>query len=331
MTDQHRAVLGRPDTLPAGLRRPAPGPIAILPEPVDFIAAAVAAGRGRVEPLGPLTRGAIWTTGRPAEQLGHLLAAHPRIEWVQLPSAGVDAYLPLFTGQPADRLPLWTSAKGAFSQPVAEHALMLTLALLRELPRRARRRSWDTSRAGRSLFGLEVLVVGAGGIAVALAALLAPFGVRLTVVRRETAPFDGASRVLTVDRLPEALRDADVVILAAASTPSTRHLIGAPELAGMRADAVLVNVARGALIDQDALAAALASGTISGAGLDVTDPEPLPAAHPLWKEPRCVITSHSADNEAMMAPLYAERVRANVAAFLGVGDFVGIVDPVAGY
>jgi phosphoglycerate dehydrogenase-like enzyme len=136
---------------------------------------------------------------------------------------------------------------------------------------------------------------------------------------------------VTVDRLLEVLPGADVVVLAAASTASTRHLIGAAELAAMKRSAVLVNVARGALIDTDALVSALAEGAIAGAGLDVTEPEPLPERHPLWTEPRAIITPHSANTPEMTAPLLAERIRVNVRALLGDGRFEGVVDPKAGY
>jgi phosphoglycerate dehydrogenase-like enzyme len=94
---------------------------------------------------------------------------------------------------------------------------------------------------------------------------------------------------------------------------------------------VLVNIARGALIDTDALVAALATGSIAGAGLDVTDPEPLPDGHPLWDEPRVIITPHSADTPDMTAPLLAERIRSIVRALLGDGRFEGVVDPALGY
>ena len=129
----------------------------------------------------------------------------------------------------------------------------------------------------------------------------------------------------------EVLPDADVVILAAAATDETAHLIGRDQLAAMKPSAALVNIARGHLVDQDALADALAGGHLVGAGLDVTTPEPLPDGHPLWSSPRIVITSHSADTPEMTEPLLAERIRANVAALVGDGAFVGIVDPVAGY
>ena len=127
------------------------------------------------------------------------------------------------------------------------------------------------------------------------------------------------------------LPEADAVILAAASTDETAQLIGERQLELMKPTAVLVNIARGALIDSLALDAALRSGHLWGAGLDVTDPEPLPDGHPLWTAPRVVITSHCADTPEMVEPLLAGRVTSNVRAFLGDGRFVGVVDPAAGY
>ena len=131
--------------------------------------------------------------------------------------------------------------------------------------------------------------------------------------------------------MPGVLATSDVVVVAAALTGGTRHLIGRAELELMRASAVLVNIARGPLLDTDALVNALAAGAIAGAALDVTDPEPLPQGHPLWAEPRCLITPHSADTPEMTAPLLAERIRLNVDAFLTDGRFVGVVDPRIGY
>jgi len=99
----------------------------------------------------------------------------------------------------------------------------------------------------------------------------------------------------------------------------------------MKSDAILINVARGPLVDTDALADALAAGAIAGAGLDVTDPEPLPDGHRLWNEPRALITAHSADTPEMTTPLLGERFRLNLEAFLDHGRFEGVVDPGAGY
>jgi phosphoglycerate dehydrogenase-like enzyme len=327
-------------------RRPRPGAITIVPaaatpavtadaaadSTVALVVEAVVSAGGELVPLGPQTRGLIWLSYGGADELKSTLDSHPSIDWVQLPYAGVDAFAGLLRSYSGRPLPLWTSAKGAYSQPVAEHALTLVLALLRVIPERVRATRWPAGpKAGTSLYGLSVVIVGAGGIAIELIRLLAPFGVRVTVVRRSAGEVAGADRSVTSERLRDVLPDADVVVIAAASTVATRHLFGAAEFGGMKRTAVLVNIARGDLIDTDALVAALGSGEIAGAGLDVTDPEPLPEGHQLWTAPNILITPHSADTPEMTGPLLVERIRANVVGFVGDGRFLGIVDPGAGY
>ncbi len=310
--------------------RPAVGPIAILPEPTPVMAAAVAEAGGTVAPLDDTTTAIVWLSG-PSSELAQVLADHPKIQWVQLPLAGVETHAGLFETYRDRPFPLWTSAKGAYSEPVAEHALALILGLLRQLPDKARSTTWQVPRQGLSLYGMRVVIVGAGGIAVELLRLLAPFETHVTIVRRSAGDLPGADRTVGADRLGEVLTEADAVILAAATTDESRRMIGAPELAAMKPTAVLVNIARGALVDSDALLDSLRSGHLWGVGLDVTDPEPLPDGHPLWSHPRCVVTSHTADTDEMVEPLLAARVRHNVAALLGAGDFIGIVDAKAGY
>jgi phosphoglycerate dehydrogenase-like enzyme len=326
---RHRPVVptGRDDAPPASVT---PGPIAVLPEAQPAFTAAVERGGGTVGPLSPATRGIVWTAASDAGALGDLLVAHPDASWVQLPWAGVDAFAELFARFRDDGR-VWTSAKGAYAQPVAEHALMLALSLARLLPRRLTARSWQADEAGRTLYGAEVVIIGAGGIAVELLRLLEPFGVRATVVRRRPVPVEGAHRTVGVSELGSALEHAEVVFVAAALTPESRGLIGSAEVARMQQGSLLVNVARGALVDTDALLDSLESGWLGGAGLDVTDPEPLPDGHPLWTAPNCIVTPHVADTEAMTVPLFAERIARNTRAFLGDGRFEGRIDLVAGY
>ncbi len=221
----------------------------------------------------------MWTEPLDGPGLADTLAGAPGVRWVQLPFVGVDAFLSII-----DDSRTWTSAKGAYSEPVAEHALALGLAGLRLLPTRARATEWG-EQAGRRLMDGRVTIVGGGGIAEALLRLLAPFRVDTTVVRRHQRPVAGADRVLTVDRLHDALPGADLVVLALSLTPETEGIIGAAELDLMEPHAWLVNVARGRHVVTDDLVAALRRRSIGGAALDVTEPEPLPADHPLW-DPR---------------------------------------------
>ena len=326
---QHRDPLSGSGVVPP--RRLSPGPIAVLPTAPTAFVDAVVAGGGVVQPLDEHTRGIVWLSEKRADELAEVLRAHPAIGWVQLPWAGVDAFAELLSGQADSAGPEFTSAKGAYSEPVAEHAVTLAQAVLRELAPKARHAQWGKTRTGQSLYGRHVVLVGAGGIAAEVLRLLAPYRVHVTVVRRTAEPLAGADETVTVDALHEVLPRAEVLILAAAATSASRHLIGERELALLPPGAALVNIARGALIDTDALVVALASGRLAGAGLDVTEPEPLPDDHPLWREPLCLITSHSADTPEMTAPLLAQRITENVRGFLGDGHLVGRVDPAAGY
>jgi phosphoglycerate dehydrogenase-like enzyme len=176
-----------------------------------------------------------------------------------------------------------------------------------------------------------VAIVGAGGIGRALIGLLEPFGCEVIAVTRRGRDVPGASRTLPADRLAEAWPAARHVVIAAPATAGTRHLVGARELAAMREDAWLVNIARGSLVDTDALVEALRAGAIAGAALDVTDPEPLPDGHPLWELPNALITPHVGTPADTERGLFAERVRENVRRLVAGEPLVGVVDAEGGY
>ena len=301
--------------------------VAVGPRPAAWAADAIRSGGGEAVTLDHDPVGLVWTGGIVPEDLRGVLAAHPEIAWVQLPMAGVEA---LTEAGVIDRQRQWTSAKGAFAEPVAEHALALLLAGLRQLPMRARARSWG-EEAGATLFDEPVTIVGAGGLATELLRLLEPFRSPVTIVRHRPDPVAGAIRTVGTDRLAEALAGARGVVLMLALTPGTRKLIGRAELAAMGHDAWLVNVARGGVVDTEALVEALRSSQIGGAALDVTDPEPLPTGHPLWDLPNCLITPHTADTEEMTRPLLARRIMENIQRLRAGQELVGQVDPDLGY
>ncbi len=174
-------------------------------------------------------------------------------------------------------------------------------------------------------------ILGGGGITESLVDLLQPWNCHITVVRRNVRDIDGVDDVLEADRYADALPGADLVVLALALTPDTEGIIGADELALMDDHAWLVNVARGRHVVTDDLVDALREGVIGGAGLDVTDPEPLPAGHPLWSLPNCIITPHVGNTPEMAVPLLARRITENVRRFAADEDLLGPVDVHAGY
>jgi phosphoglycerate dehydrogenase-like enzyme len=268
----------------------------------------------------------IWThaTGDPAE-MRRIVDENPGIRWIHLPPAGIERYVPYLD---PDRI--WTCGKGIYARPVAELALGLALAGLRRIHRYARSTSWSEAD-GRTLFGANVTILGGGGITAQLAELLVPFGARITVVRNRPEPIEHVAKIVDGSSLSDALASADVVVLALALTPDTEHIVDAPALDLMQDHAWLVNVARGAHVDTDALVDALSAGRIGGAALDVTDPEPLPDGHPLWTLPNAIITPHTANPRSIGGTALVDRVRENVRRFGAGEELLGLVDVDLGY
>ncbi len=277
----------------------------------------------------PVTEGpadaVVWTDPKDPEGLRRLLDERPEIDWVQLPWAGIEPYVGVL-----DHDRRWTCGKGVYAEPVAEQALMLGLAGLRGMGTYARARTWQRP-LGRNLIGARVVVVGAGGITESLVRLLQPFDCEVVVVRRTDRPFPGATRTVALHELDGELPAADLVVLAVALTPETEGLMDERRLRLLPEHAWLVNVARGRHVVTDDLVRVLADGAIGGAGLDVTDPEPLPDGHPLWSEPRCLITPHVGNTPEMAVPLLSTRVRENVRRYLTGEELLGPVDVDAGY
>lgn len=303
-----------------------PPRVAIGPGRGGFAVDAVRAGGGVPADADSRADALVWLSPPDTDGLRRALAA-TSARWVQLSSAGVELVLAAGLLDPERS---WTCAKGIYAEPVAEHALMLALAGLRSMRQRIEARSWGPP-AGQSLYDEPVTILGGGGITTNLLELLAPFRVSATVVRRRPELVPGATHTLSQAMLPAALSDAKVVFLALALTPETEKIIGAAQLAAMRPDGWLVNVARGRHVDTDALVTALERGEIGGAALDVTDPEPLPDGHPIWTLDRCIVTPHTADTEDMVRRPLALRIRDNVARFAAGEPLTGVVDPVAGY
>jgi phosphoglycerate dehydrogenase-like enzyme len=267
----------------------------------------------------------IWTDYSDPNGLKDLLAINPQLEFVQLPFAGVDAFQEVL-----DAPVRFAFAKGSYREPVAEHALMLAMALGRVIPERVRASSWGRKFAA-SLYDANILIVGAGGITEELIKQLAPFRCNITVVRNRAGDLAGASATVQLPDLDKHLPQADWVFLACSLTESTRNLFNLERFKLMKDSAYLVNVARGPVVNTMDLVQSLNEGLIAGAGVDVTDPEPLPDGHPLWSANNVIITPHTADTNAQVVRLFSIRIKENLAAYKGLGDWVGLVDPILGY
>lgn len=299
--------------------------VAVGPEsgPSDRIGAAIREAGAQLTDISRADA-LVWTAWADPNGLGSALADAPNVRWVQLTTAGVDAMRPVFD----DRI--WTSAKDCYSQPIAEYVLSAALAARHHLVEFARSHEWGAPR-GNLLQGANVAILGGGGIAHALIDLLIPFHAHIEVVRRNPSPMTGVDLVRDPADVDLALAQADLVVLALALTPETRHIIGRDELAVMRDEAWIINVARGAHLVTDDLVDALRDRTIGGAVLDVTDPEPLPNDHPLWDLPNCLVTPHTACTPVIGEPLLMERIRENVRRWGNGHEMLGRVDTSAGY
>jgi phosphoglycerate dehydrogenase-like enzyme len=227
-----------------------------------------------------------------------------RLRWMHVPAAGVDAAL---TPQVMDTDFVITNVAGVYDTPVAELSLGVMLAAAKCLPsyfaaqreaRWLRAASWDEVKKERTLpqlmRGSTAAILGFGGTGATLAEMLRPLGVRILAFRRDPRPDSRADAVYGPDQLHDVLREADWVVLALPLTKETEGIIGADEISQMKPTAWLVNVGRGRLVDDDALVAALESGRIGGACLDVFTREPLPEDHPYYRLPNVIVTPHIA-------------------------------------
>ncbi|HXF35120.1 MAG TPA: NAD(P)-dependent oxidoreductase, partial [Candidatus Acidoferrales bacterium] len=216
-----------------------------------------------------------------------------KLRWIGMTSVGYDPLLRF--GIPKGTIV--TNVGGSLSPVVAEHAVMLLLALVRQLPLMHRRQldaAWDPSVMKQlgSLEDMTVAVVGFGGIGREVARRLRAFDVRIVGVRASGRPDALADEMYPAARLHDALARVDAVVVTVPMNEQTRGLIGAPALAALPPHAFLVNVARGPVVDAAALKNALSENRLAGAALDVADPEPLPPDDPLWSDPRVLITPH---------------------------------------
>jgi phosphoglycerate dehydrogenase-like enzyme len=267
-----------------------------------------------------------------------LVASLGRLRWVQAPAAGISH---LLSAELAASHIVLTSARGIRARAVAEHVMLVTLALARQLRCTLARQAehvWaldELEEAGTiaTLYGKRMGIVGLGSLGSEIARLASAFGMHVSAMRRriDAPTAQVVERVLPPDQLPALLAESDVIVLAAAQTPATERLIGPATLGDVKRGALLVNVGRGRLIDDAAVVEALKDGRLGGAALDVFTLEPLDRTSPYWDLPNVIVTPHIAgameDYWTPLVALFSENLRR-----FELGEpLLNVVDKAAGY
>ncbi len=268
-----------------------------------------------------------------------ILVRAPALAWLQLTSAGVDRLVDSDVVR-SGRVRV-TTASGLHAVPISEYVLGAMIAFAKGFPRALAAQQETAWRPfwPQELEGATIVIVGLGAIGGRVAQLAKALGMRVLGVRRSAAqrlvgPATGDASIdqlVPAAELPAALSEADYIVLAVPLTDDTRGLIGEAELRSMKPGAVIINIARGPVIDQPSLVRALREGWIAGAALDVTDPEPLPPDNELWSAPNVMITPHISGG----TPRYMERAVGifcdNLERYLSGGLLRNVVDPARGY
>jgi len=250
-----------------------------------------------------------------------------RLRWVYSASAGVDFYPRWLLDAP-----LVTCGRGVASDEIADYVIAAIFLRAKDLESyRARSPAeWKNGPLGR-IAGATVGIVGLGAIGEAVARRALALGMRVTAARRRRHLPSPVAGVELLDDVGAVAASADHLLLALPSTDATRSIIDASVLARAKPTTHLINVGRGAVLDHDALVAALDAEGLGCATLDVTEPEPLPAGHPLWTHPRVRLTPHISSNHTLVRDLLFEKVAANLDRFVRGEPLADVVDPTAGY
>lgn len=265
-----------------------------------------------------------------------LLDQAKALRWIQAPSAGVNflQHLP----QLVESDIVLTNTRGAHGPSIGEHTFALLFALTRHIPesvvaQREHRWAWtDLYRTSHEIWGRTIGIIGYGAIGRSVAQRARGFDMEVLAV--DPHPETGAPNVhetWEMDRLPELLKRSDVVVVSAPLTAESYHLLDADALALMKPDAYLIVVSRGGIVDEDALAAALKAGKLGGAGLDVTEVEPLAPESPLWDAPNVVITPHTAGDSTEKELRCIDILRENLRRYAHGETLLNLVDKKRGY
>lgn len=270
-----------------------------------------------------------WWTGRPV--LERVLAAAPAVRWLHTPSAGVDH---LLIPPVLDRDITLTNSAGVHAIPIAEFVLAYLLSHVKRLPAYAAAQAearWNRAAEPGELYERTMLILGAGGIGQAIAERAAGFGMRVWGTRRRPRPTPGLERVVGMAEWRSLLPEVDFLVVAAPLTDETRGMVDAAALAALKPGAYLVNIARGPIVDEAALVAALEQGRLAGAALDTFDTEPLPPESPLWRLPNLTITPHATAHSPRMRERQIGLFLENLRRFRAGEPLLNVVDKSAGY
>jgi phosphoglycerate dehydrogenase-like enzyme len=266
-----------------------------------------------------------------------LIRAGAKLKWVQVLSAGVETALHLSGGNELrDRDIILTNNQIVQGPEIADHALAMLLYLSRDLPRYVTDKQTETWRGGNykgiELNGKSAVIIGCGGIGMQIAVRSWAFGMKVTCVDPEDLPFSPfVTRVVKPDQLDEVLPGADTVFVSAPHTPKSHKMLGPKQFELMKQNSYFIAVSRGALYDLPSLNKALDSRRLAGAGVDVTDPEPLPQGNALWKFPNAIVTPHIAGRSDRDRERMVGTVRENIRRFAEGLPLLNVVDKQKGY
>ncbi|MEA2661980.1 MAG: hypothetical protein QOH08_1552 [Chloroflexota bacterium] len=282
--------------------------------------------------LGPAAEAEAAFGGFSAERLRAVLAGSPKLRWVHTFSAGVDRHVPEMARY--ERV-LLTNNTGAYNVPIAEHVIAMVFAAAKRVPEHLAaqgRHEWQREVPHAEVRDATLLILGMGSIGGELARLARGVGMRVIAVRRDArGPVEGVDRIVAPERFAEVAPQADYLAVTAALTPQTRGMVSAEILRALKPAAWVINIARGPILDEAALIAALREKRIGGAALDVFETEPLAADSPLWALDNAILTPHISNSSPRVRERSLALVTENVRRFKAGEPMLNLVDRAVGY
>ena len=283
--------------------------------------------------LGPAADAEVAFGGFTTDRIRTILAGMPRLRWMHTFSAGVDRHVPELIDRPDVSL---TNNTGAYDVPIAEHVVAMIFAAAKRVPEHLAaqgRHEWQREVPHAEVRDATLVILGLGSIGTELARLASGVGMRVIGIRRDAsrpAP-PGVERVVPPHELPRIVREADYLAVTAALTPQTKGLVSRELIGLLKPTAWIVNIARGPIVDETALAEALAERRIGGAALDVFETEPLPASSPLWALENAILTPHVSNSSPRVRARSLALAVENVRRFKAREPLLNLVDRAVGY